>query len=233
MESNYTKSRIIEFNGLPGTGKSTIVEEIRSIATVEGMKLYNWNDTSGLIREPYASLLKISSYSIIPYLMRLGRFNELTKERFGQILRCVGYVNSYIEYQRNTSDRGLYVLDEGVIQSLVSIAYLESLNGKEIILKKFFLNLAKKNVRWFEVNCCNDPQVSFERIITRGADLGRMDQMKNTELTNALKIQRDSFSIVRRVAEDSGVLLGSIYIDTTQSVEMNVHSIIDWIKNNV
>lgn len=231
MERNNSKPIIIEFNGLPGTGKSTILEELNKRAQSEGWSMcrdYNRN----MRLAPYSSLFKLRSYSYMPSLLRLGRTSEITKARVGQVLRCLNFINSYIDFQKYAPESLIYVLDEGIIQSLVSIAYLESFKGKEKILQNIFTRLVEHNVRWYSVDCINEPEVSYERVINRVSNMGRMDQMKKAELINALRFQVESFDIVRNEARRSGVLQSSIEIDTKKTPKENVKIIMAWINNN-
>lgn len=229
MECNSKESIIVELNGLPGTGKSTILEELCKIAELEG-----WRICSEYIKKtsPYTPLFKLRSYQFLSSLLRLGRLHDFTKERFGQILRCLNYINSYLDFQKDSPQSTLYVLDEGIIQSLVSIAYLESFRGKEQILEQLFKSLLKQNVRWYSVNCINEPEICFERVLKRGSNLGRMDQMKKAELINALRFQVETFDIVRKEAKNAGVLLSTISIDIKQAPVENAKIIMNWINNN-
>ena len=225
MEKNVEYAKIIEFNGLPGTGKSTIADCLSRIATEKGITVYDSYGRNSITSKLISPLLEISSYRYIPRLLSLGRLCELNKVRIGQILRFLSYVNCYREFEMEKRDSALLILDEGIVQSLVSIAYLESFKGKEKDLTELFTQLKKSGIKWYQVNCINEPKLSFDRIIGRGSNLGRFDQMKNEELINALKLQIESFDIVRDVTKKSGVIIDSLDIDTSLNPEKNAELI--------
>lgn len=230
MESNNQKPIIVEFNGLPGTGKSTISEELEKLAEIKGLKVYRSFDNPG--SSLLSPLLKIRNYAILPSLLFLGKKEDMSRDRLGQILRCLRYIDDYINFTKLSNNSAILLLDEGIIQALVSIAYLESFKGKEEKLKLFFSKLMKYNVQWYSVNCISEPSISFERVIQRGAQQGRMDQLKKAELINALKFQVESFEIVRNEANKAGVLVSSIEIDTQKTPIENSDIIMKWIDNN-
>lgn len=232
MAENSPKATIIEFNGLPGTGKSTIKSCLSELIKNDNRIVYDNYEKKSFLRYPYSSLLKQDSYKLLPFIFRLGDSCGLNKSKVGQILRLLSYVNNYKQFVEDNPHNTFLIQDEGVIQSLISIAYLESIKGKESELRGFFLLLKKLGITWLQINCRNDSYLSMERITQRGSNLGRFDKMDKAELINALNVQVESFEIIRNLSEECGVSRASIYIDTSLQPEENAKLIYRMINNS-
>ena len=125
----------------------------------------------------------------------------------------------------------LYILDEGIIQSLVSILFIDAIGGKQHIIRQIFNKLYKNGITWHQVDLDSDIQLSFNRVLERKSNLGRMDFMEEEELQKALAIQKETFSQIRILASDTGVAKNNLTVPSNDNVEHCANKIFDWINN--
>ena len=211
---------IIEFNGLPGTGKTTVASELKEILEQNGISsMFKYHRREGRIKR-YASYLFDGSYQ----LRRLAR-KYATSIEGGDLAEhlktadiLVYYYRMYRLFEKYCSDQVL-LIDQGVLQGLISISHTDPIgSGKEIAqILKFFV---KKKIVFDIVNCKNDVALSFERIRLRNTTGGRLDRCGDDVLGEHLAVQKSNFEIVRSVVAEN-TLYEQVEIDTAALPQQN------------
>lgn len=216
---------IIEFNGLPATGKTTVAGEMKNILEKQGFRCVNKYQKKESRIARYISYVFDGSLILHFLAQKYARSiygNDIGKNRKITSI-MVYYYRMYREFDRECRGQILLV-DQGLLQGLISIAHIKPVTDNKAIdrVMKF---LSKKNIRFFIVNCKNDPQLSFERIRNRNTDFGRLDSFEDASLKEALKTQAANFDIVRASAERNSDN-AQLEIDTLLSPYQNAVKII-------
>ena len=219
------KSVIIEFNGLPATGKTTIanalVEKLQqdNIPCIRNFIRFKWQRNGRTV---------LLSPRLLLLLFRLHRFANGIKPRKNRITHILGemfHCRSYMDFLRTTKEKKVLVVDQGLIQSIISIANLDKIEDKASLNK--IVDFYKKNkIAFISVDCVVDPQLSYERIKDRPDNTARMHRVPRNELLNAMKRQADNFAIVRDCFSQK-LSIKTISIDTESDPIENASIIIN------
>ena len=210
---------IIEFNGLPGTGKTTVSRALGERLSEKGAVFYKHSaGGSKLIR--YARSLFDGSLS----LYRLGAaFSDSVTggDRDNRKLAfvLVKYYRAYRDFTANATENGFLIIDQGLIQGIISIAH-----GREITdtaaLDRLLVFLKKRGIVFVSVNCLGGVELARDRIVSRGADVGRLDVCDDGERMAVLTVQEKNFRTVRERME--AVLKPvTVCVDTVTPAEEN------------
>jgi len=199
--SNYKLKRaahnmIIEFNGLPGTGKTTVSRELGKCISEEREVIYTLS-----LRENKLKRYIRSFFDGSRTLYRLGaRFSDSVSggdknnRRYALIL--LKYYWMYRSFYSFHADDCALLIDQGFVQAFISIAHgneITDVTSLDQVLE--FLN--KKGIRFISVNCLGDTMLARNRIISRGSTAGRLDVCDDGERMAVLNVQQKNFDIVR------------------------------------
>ena len=215
------KKTIIEFNGLPGTGKSTIARSLESQLISSGVKA---------IRS-YGSIQPKVSFGYWKYCLCICLFSfriRPLKIRKNGISAFLKYVRMYPYFVKSSSDDVL-IIDQGLLQAILSIAHTDQLVVTNS-LRRLVKSVIPSDARFIRVDCECSPELSFSRIRERGITGGRLDVMPDSELTESLTVQNKSLTQLRQVFDDTRIDMTAIELDTTVPVEDNVSRILNVIS---
>jgi len=187
--------RIIEFCGLTGCGKSTACNEIIS---------------------EYKKQYKVFTYRELLLILHMRKiylfFVRLNPKRRKYIKALKDYASDYKDVSKNAIDvlialfdmsclfggifrKGIAILDEGFVQTLTSIAHLQTIDNRDKL--QGVVNAIKDKHDIYIINCEVEVDTAVERIRKRnGPD--RFNQIKDdSELAEALRIKQSNIDIVR------------------------------------
>lgn len=217
--------RIIEFYGLPGSGKSVVshrlIEELRSdgFCVMDYQSYTKSNGKKNVIR----GILRVQGFKYFIYavvfLIKNGLLFSIDVVK--RMLFCLTFIAFYYDKRVRTSD--YVIMDEGIIQGVVSAIFdyeSDSLSFKWLaeIIEKISIQT---------VYVAMSPEHSNERIEMRGAIAhGRCDAMSSEERIAVLRVQANNFNKVFNAIVGCKA---SIKVDGKESIESKV----DHIKRNI
>lgn len=224
---------IIEFNGLPGTGKSTICAELEKILEDRHFVVLKKYPKGSFTSRFVSICAKFGAIRLGKLLKKYGQefsSNTMRKTIYDGIARMFySYIifNTFLKPNQKT----IMLKDQGIVQGILSIAHTERIKN-ESSLFNLFRYLNQSRCFFLRVECKANSDISFERILARSKMGSRFDRMQVPELKNNLLIQADNLSLIRRqfsILEDCKY--NSIVINTECSPKDNAEFICNFINS--
>lgn len=227
---------LVEFNGLPGCGKSTVSEalilmlrekEIECVTydvvhekmpegTVRKIiyALCNWNFKETF--QLYCISKCVNGSSFITQLRRVAIAEQI----------CVNY-------RKFAIGKSICVIDQGLIQAIASILHTFEINNKGKIIKLTKEIISKYKNLLAVVNSDSTVITAKTRIRFRNFDHGsRMNYIRDdSELLELLEKQMNNVELIRRSI--NGIGIRHIDIDMCNESDSNAEELMRWIISNV
>jgi hypothetical protein len=198
---------LIEFMGLPGSGKTTFANDLGDHAqTLFGSNLLNLTQLS---RSKFSWRLR--AYALRKLFLMIPAAVVIRKEcirlldkplnlpaRYGGE-QLADYVNDLSLriwlHDRLDNSEGCYCLDEGVSQSLVILRV--NFDISETILESLYTKVCNSAFRpfWYRVN----PAIAEASMIGRDRHVCYIDELRGSELTEYLSRFNDACELVARI----------------------------------
>ena len=218
------KSVIIEFNGLPATGKTTIANRLSSILKHEKILhqrsyVRRWWEKFGrtVFVDPCCS-------SLFYLLLRFANQIIPRKSRLTHIGGELYHYRTYRNFLREKKTPSVLIIDQGLIQSIISIAHLDVIE-KTDVLARIFEYYKKKNICFIRVDCLVDEHIACERLTTRKKNSARLHNVSHSELYSAMRCQAENFTLVRGLFSHCCPDNPTIVLDETLAPEVNAELI--------
>jgi hypothetical protein len=191
---------LVEFFGLPGSGKSTVTNAIERGPGVHSRHEISkdWRRQSHLRRIGF-TLRTLRDVPLMLAALRLARGARLTRrESYGRLLRLVLTKHWWI------AQPGMLLLDQGALQSIWSILYASGRTSPrpshiEAFLREFFDGVAAQIVL-LDI----DDATAAQRIVDRTQGNSRFDELPLTEVESQLA---SSIALLRTI-HDAGRAAG-------------------------
>lgn len=194
MESFNRPSIIIEFNGLPGTGKTTISRCLNKYLSENGIITLTDFSKNRIRRNHYSTLLNLSCLHLKWILFRYWNTINTTDNRTGRDFVIMHFFRMYKDFL-NTKGCVL-IKDQGIIQALLSMAHLNRINSSKP-LDEVVKYLFRSDVMFVRIDCKTDVNISYDRINSRPTFNARLDNISNDQLMHSLSTQSHNLSIIR------------------------------------
>ncbi len=221
---------IIEFNGLPGTGKSTTANELKAQLERRGIKCYNTFDTSN------GKLLKKIRYVFngtywllylsINFVKNCVKTDEIDKYEVLGIL--TKFYNIYRDFNK-IKPKDVLIIDQGLVQGVLSLVHTGEITDTKG-LEKIIRFLKKKNIEFVSVDCICSKELCVDRINKRGRAYGRVDSKSKTEMQDILNLQEQTLQIIRGFFDAEYPF---VEIMTTDTIDVNVSRIVEFTETEV
>ena len=188
---------IVDFNGLPGCGKSTYASEVYKKMVSNGDMCYLLNKNEYVLSDKIGN--KINDYMrllILPNLIyNLKLFSKWKQNKFDRkistkekIWKTLRIVVLYDKIHRLSKKEGILLIDQGIIQDYADF-YINKEHSYNDLLnyaKKYF-DIAKKIII---VNCDITEEETIRRIRKRNRKQYDVDKMSDEELEKILKLEK-------------------------------------------
>ena len=184
------------------------------------------NFRSALLLPGFINLIKYGGipplFLVFRYISSLGKLRECGLKYF---LNCYIFFASYNRFVK-TQPENVLVVDQGFVQSLISIIYQDDAVVNKEMKKLIKLMFNKHNI--LVVNCISDGQMCAKRIENRGQN-GRVDQMDKSEYAGIFEKQQKNFSLIREHLNSIDVC--SIELDMNISVDENCEILYNYVRD--
>lgn len=219
------KPLIIEFNGIPGAGKTTTAFEVGRRLRDMGIREISSKEIARC-KADYKDILQSKEIKNIHaiFLKSFLLISPMTRERMKFMDLAFNYWFGIRKLRISGNRRSrVCILDQGVIQSFVSMAYLGKIRNEE----KYYRCIAQvmnSLDNMICVNCIVDTDTSIRRMRSRKPNGGRLHQVHDdNKLRKILKVQAHQFERIREKA-----IKRSITINMNEPVEYNVEKIVEY-----
>ena len=228
MECNYTDPLIIEFNGLPGCGKSTICRQLKKKLEELGHDVCFSYRRKFTPRNQYWLFFNPKFWHVILSSARFSRFMD-KRQSLSRLVFTPFFIRMYNDF---ISDRknGILLADQGIVQSILSMAHTDSIPTSNN-LNQLLTACEMGNIPIILINCQASLNVVNTRMIKRPNDYSRIGKLPKEGRLQSLKIQESNLSSILTCLTKMFPDIPQLYINTENSVENNVNDIITFIIN--
>lgn len=230
MESNKPKSIIIEFNGLPGSGKTTVANILkRKLNEKYGFEVWNHYERKPWHRNVYSILLCPRYYKLILSIKSYSKL-FLKKRAFGRRLKIANFVREYRNFLSD-NNRSVLLIDQGIIQAIISLAHQDNLPSTDY-LSDVICKTGITILPILIVNCNLPPEISAERVRIRPSNGCRVEKMDEQHMLASLKIQYDNLESIRSLLYGFSPRM-IVEIDTALNPEENANKVLDLVHKSL
>lgn len=212
---------IIEFLGLPGSGKTTTVSQLTSYLENYGYECVKPTRRSRLFR--YLDYLKLDNIKLRILLFHYSK-------RYIQVLQFIYFSNWFLDYYnfykkyQNIPDKTVVLAEQGLLQLLISIPFNQVIKD-EYALMELLCYLRKKRITFSIVYCASEINTVIQRIRERGISTRRIDSMDEISMNKTIQVQEQNFSMLYdRINE---VFNRVITVDSKDSLADKVQIIVE------
>jgi len=188
---------LIELIGLPGAGKSTIVNSLiknhDEYDTYTGSIKVNW-DIFCLFKLLFLIILH---FPMILYIISFSSFNKLPNN-----LKVLAYhLKLFLFLQKKLKNSNFLIIDQGILQSLVSVVVdTKSEIGKfGYIILKFYIKYYRKKLNIQIIFLFVEIATSFKRIRIRNSKTTRFDYWDDHKVKSNLRKYQSILNYIYQV----------------------------------
>lgn len=220
---------IVEFNGLPGLGKTTIANILIDELRKDGFKVIDRKYNKNLLWRLAAHFPK--TYNLNLY--RIVKEYADTIPSTGGKRTHVDWTNRYaLKYwlMKRFSGADYAIIDEALIQFLVAMGFKDKMpeSGRaEAIVRK----IKDMGVEFIRVDCVNNVEEASKRLLARPARGLVFEKMSREELLATLETEKANFDYFRELFSKIYNNQLVIEIDTREDPHKNAMIIKEAIKN--
>lgn len=189
------KTTILEFNGLPGVGKSTITQYLGDLAKKYEIPFYKTYYRHSFDRRAISLLLRPSILFLLPSILRFAYGYRGGVQKYRYVTGFLAYIREYLDFQRDIKN-GLLVADQGLIQDFISIAH-DSIIHDVGMVSSIMSKVEKYNIRFIRIDCDLSEEEVLFRLRRRENGGSRIEKNIDTEVKRLLSVQKNNLFSLR------------------------------------
>ena len=225
LKMNYPL--VIEFNGIPGSGKSTISDALEEKLKKQGLTVVSYREHF----KKYSHNRKYQLYCAVKHAPQVLRYYFLLRIYISKIkmdkMMYKYFIASVLDFgvkleflDKTTAD--VIILDQGIIQELLSIYHIKEIVTNNSIIKIFnYLSEVFKNL--VLVNVEIPIEIACQRVNSRLNGKSRVDNI--TDFTQQIQIQQKEYNNLKTIREANQILKQIVII--SESIDISVDKIIN------
>ena len=221
MEKN--KRIIIELYGLPGSGKSTLKNELVKKISEENLNIYEYSDYLNFMSKGHKNAIIKGLFTKNGLFFAVHSFCFLLKHKLlfkNDIAKRMFFCLSFMAfYKVKRENDAIIIMDEGIIQGVISALFTNTCNGMDFLWLAKTMQREKITPVFMQIS----KDVANERIISRNTkNHGRCDAIEdNDERCYVLEQEGKNFNLFYKKLTDI-----SIPNYTMDTVAINIHKIL-------
>ena len=217
---------IVEFNGLPGLGKTTVANILIKELTQLGYKtIRNYrHNIFHTLRHPFPELYDLKLFKLVSSYSK--QILPTTHKR-----THVHWTNFYVQKYESIikcSDADFVIVDEGIIQFFEAMAY-QDIMPKSDLVDAIIKRIMSKGVSFIRVDCKNNIDEAANRIMTRPQRGLAFERMQYDELRNTLENWALNFDYLRLAFSNVYGNQEVVEIDTNKNPIQNANIIKNYL----
>lgn len=216
---------IIEFNGVPGSGKTTSLELLRHRISNAGGDVYDNQEIMKMMGQSVTPRLRLpvpdgshrnasklrvifSLIDCILYSKKIHRYAACVfigarlRSNFHFIGRLIETITIYDYFINNFNDDQFLIVDHGILQNIISFCHTRKLPQNSLIWRTMFSHLIDSRQKFIFVNCNASAAVALGRIRQRTVQHGRIAMLSDDLAETALRLQSCNLSVLRKISLD-------------------------------
>lgn len=234
---------ILDFNGLPGCGKSTYAKEVYDRLRSENVKCEFFNDneyleTAQRNKKKIKFYIRILRFKNLIYAFKLlfkFRYKEKDfkrriklKDRIWKWIRIIILIDK-IHFINKKEDIDVLIIDQGIVQDFTDYVLDKCISEEKI--SSYSNKYMKLNKKIILVNLEIEEAISINRIKKRNRKKYDVDKMEIHELEIFLKQYSEKLKNVRKVFAKNFVNI-NLDVNKEENLYYNVNKIIKLIKES-
>ncbi len=227
---------LVEFNGLPGCGKSTVRDILYSEMKTNGYNCVTYESVHEKIpRNIFKAILyAIKNWNFAEIISFIKISNNVEFSSFvEQIKRVLAAEQICVNYRKMIKQNGICLIDQGLLQAIASVIYIYKIKNIQL-MEELILGVIKRYDKSLMIVCSVlNVETARERIRFRNFDHGsRFNTITDDrELIGMLEKQNNNIEFVRSVAQK--INMEWIEIDMTIEAKKNAETLMKGILDDV